>query len=79
MSSTPTLPTAAGTATAIAATTAATQPLVLEAVTLYLGGRRLMGPINARIAPAPAAEALCLAMSAYQALYAHPALVKLLG
>ena len=35
--------------------------------------------VNARIAPAPAAEALCLAMSAYQALYAHPALVKLLG
>ena len=46
MSSTPTLPTANA-----AATTAATQPLVLEAVTLYLGGRRLMGPINARIAP----------------------------
>ena len=35
--------------------------------------------VNARIAPAPAAEALCLAMPAYQALYAHPALVKLLG
>ena len=35
--------------------------------------------VNARVAPAPAAEALCLAMSAYQALYAHPALVKLLG
>ena len=35
--------------------------------------------VNARIAPTPAAEALCLAMSAYQALYAHPALVKLLG
>lgn len=35
--------------------------------------------VNARVAPTPAAEALCLAMPAYQALYAHPALVKLLG
>ena len=46
MPSTPTLPTATA-----AATPAATQPLVLDAVTLHLGGRRLMGPINARIAP----------------------------
>ena len=30
---------------------AATQPLVLEAVTLNLGGRRLLGPLHARIAP----------------------------
>ena len=30
---------------------AATQPLVLEAVTLHLGGRRLLGPLDARIAP----------------------------
>ena len=30
---------------------AATQPLVLEAVTLHLGGRLLMGPLNAQIAP----------------------------
>ena len=30
---------------------AATQPLVLEAVTLHLGNRLLMGPIDARIAP----------------------------
>ena len=46
MPSTPTLPTATA-----AATTAATQPLVLEAVALHLGGRRLMGPMDARIAP----------------------------
>ncbi len=30
---------------------ATTQPLVLDAVTLHLGGRRLMGPLDARIAP----------------------------
>ena len=46
MPSTPTLPTATA-----AATTAATQPLVLEAVTLHLGGRRLLGPLDAHIAP----------------------------
>ena len=45
MHATPTLPPSS---TAIAT---ATQPLVLEAVTLHLGGRRLFGPLDARIAP----------------------------
>ena len=33
------------------ATSTAAQPLVLEAVTLHLGGRLLMGPLDAQIAP----------------------------
>ncbi len=35
--------------------------------------------VNSRMSPVDAAKALCLSMSAYQDLYAHPALIKLMG
>ena len=35
--------------------------------------------VNSRMSPLEAAEALCLSMSAYQDLYAHPSLIKLMG
>ena len=44
MPATPTLPLST-------TASAATQPVVLEAITLHLGGRLLMGPLHAHIAP----------------------------